>query len=423
MGTSSNLISPGVLSSTGGTQSIPSYLQPYTVSSSANTGNDGSLGIAATTNTGNVGALPAINYQYQLISNQNNQAQSDLGDQAISTALNQGVKLASNSATSSSSSGLLGNIGSAIQTNITNPINAFGNSAFGLSSGTSAGAEAGASWTGATLSGVLGSAGAGYGAGGAIAGLLGENQTGGSVGGALGGVAGDLFGAAAAAWTGIGALGGPIGIGIGILAGAVLGGLFGNNKPSDMTQVGGIDIAKGAVNPVYAQQESSTGDKYDQNDATLRDTAQMGAGNLAQYLLANGATPINQPGANAPAALIMQVGNRDGYRVDLQGPYNNGEVVPISNAGQDSGKFIQNVTSAVLSQYNLPDSLKTQLANINNGAFYDSGFNLQNVLANPSSIMNNPQQAQTFTPTVPSIANSNSNGRGLLQIPANTVSA
>jgi len=371
------------------------------------------------------GTTPSTSSAQQQISNQNVQAQQQLGNQATDSVLNHVPTSAiTNNGWFSS--------------NVTAPINAWGNTNLGTVAGTSltaSGASATANlsgsigtgvggsdaflaapstagttapaWTGATLSDFAVPAAfayAGYSYGGQIAGWTGGNPQGGQIGGAIGGAIGSIFG-------------GPIGGGIGIVVGSTIGGLFGNNTPSDMTQNGGVNISTGQVNDVYARTQSGTGSEYSPTNAATRNTEQIGASNLAQFLLANGATPTDQgKGGN----IMVTVGQRDGIKVGSDLINGGLKYDSTLKSGTTGGSLNDAVSKEVMQQYNIPDALKQQLNHINSSAFYDPNFNLQNAIANPTSLYANGQNGNTNNFMTPTVATSNTQGRGILNVPVNT---
>lgn len=452
MGTTNNISGFTNNSVTSGAVPPPIALQLSDTSAngalnSSNLGSQGALGLASGTSSGNVANTPSTAYDYQVVSAQNTAAQQQVQPAGanIQGILQQGVSYAANQ------SGLL--------SGVTNSINSFGNSALGLSAGTgtaasgasgasaellsgssgefgsglstsvsgelgsgltgegASGIEAAApAWTGTTFSGALGEAGIGAGIGGLTASLLGENQLGGTVGGAIGGVAGGFAGGAALG-AALGSWAPGVGTVLGALAGGVIGGLFGNNKPTDATQVGGVSLASGQVNPVYQNQESDTGSKYSASNASVAQNAQSGASNLAQWLIANGATPTQNTVTNG-VNLVVKTGSRDGTQVGFQneaGP-NATALNYVTNlpVGASASSVQTAINNAVLTQYNVPAALQTQLQNINPGAFYATNFD-------PSQLGNNAATtAATSTAKTPTIAPVNSSGRGILQIPNNS---
>lgn len=279
-------------------------------------------------------------------------------------------------------------------------------------SGESAITAAAPSWTAATFSSVLGDAGIGAGIGGLTAGLFGENVMGGTIGGAIGGVAGGLAGGALLGAE-LGSFAPGVGTVIGAVAGGIIGGLFGGGKPSDQTQVATLNVGTGQI---YQNNSSDTGGKYSQNNRTLADTAEQGASNLSQWLLANGAT-LKDPD-EAKNSFIVQIGNRSG---DSIGTSNNtpgnltwDKVLPTGTKTTD----LYNATSQdVMAQYNIPQSLLASIKSVDNQQFYSSSFNLQGAIANPSSITGQQAQAQSFA--TPTVNNANSTPRQTLQTPVN----
>lgn len=198
--------------------------------------------------------------------------------------------------------------------------------------------------TSASLSGILGASGMGFFGGGIVSKMLGGNETVGSFAGGAG--------------AGIGmAVGGPVGAVAGGLLGGLAGGLFGGKKKSDMVQSGGVSITDGNVNDYYSSSQSSTGKKFSQANAGTRDQLQNSVSTFTKYLLANGATPVW--GKKEDRDIIMQYGSRDGYRWWFEG------ADKPNNYGNNYGGFSQSLVDQTLKQYNIPDSLKTQLQGMN----------------------------------------------------------
>lgn len=205
-----------------------------------------------------------------------------------------------------------------------------------------AGANTGA-LTGASLSQTLGAAGLGYFGGGIVSGMLGLNEKTGSVGGGVG--------------AGIGmAVGGPPGAIVGGLLGSIGGGLFGNTKPSDKTQSGGVSIANGEVNRYYADSQSQTGKKFSGQNAQIRDQLENSVSSFSKFLLANGATPIWAEKENRD--VIVQYGSRDGYKWWFEG------ADKPNNYGNNYQGFSKSLMEETMQQYNIPDALKEQLSNM-----------------------------------------------------------
>lgn len=409
---------------------VPPFIDP-------SVSNNNSTSVLGLTNSTATAATPQVNASLAQTSQQNNQAQQQLGNNAINNVFTAGSKLSN-----FSNNGWYAN-------NITNPLNTWGNTALGFAPAASASSsifgsaaatagensallastvnDAGSaeltsilssgteyegastlapSWTGATFSGALGAAGLGYVGGGFLAGLEGGNVQGGQIGGAIGAGAGF-------------AIGGPPGAIIGGILGSTIGGLFGNNQMSDSTQVGLIDNRVGQINPDGMNKASGTGSEYSKQNADIRNTAQQGAANLEQWLIANGAT-ANDSGNNHQ--LVIKVGARDGYQVGTQN-YQNGQLnfTDTLKSGSSPDKFYTAVSKNVLSQYNISDDLQRKMANVNSSVFYDPNFSVQNALQNPQSIQSNGGMNLTgnFNTPTPMINAANNQGRGLLQIPTN----
>ncbi len=142
-----------------------------------------------------------------------------------------------------------------------------------------------------SLGGAFQGIGLGFGAGSFLNTLLGGNKTFGSIGSGLGSLAGTL------------ALG-PIGGLLGGLFGGALGGLFGNNKPSNASAGGGIDLATGRVTGTFQGGNSSI------DQPTLQAIQQ-----LSQGLAVLKTIPGNTLGGN----ILFQNGVNTGSTVDWSG--------------------------------------------------------------------------------------------------------
>lgn len=260
--------------------------------------------------------------------------------------------------------------GQNVTSSVTNAINNFGSTQFGIGnvySGsigpTASGAPLSATSingaSGVGLSSYLGGAGLGAGVGGLAANLTGGNPVGGSIGGGLGGLA--------AAGMGFG----PVGWAIGGALGGGLGGLFGGKKPSDKTQSGGVSLQTGEINPDYATKWSMTGKKFSQENASVRDKVQQGLYNFNQYLKQNGASL--KYGDKEDRDVIFQVGARDGYKVWLFG-----EQDPKSFSNYNDASV--HMVNRMLEAYDLPPELESQIkAMQEKGIFNDiSAFTGQN---------------------------------------------
>lgn len=278
-----------------------------------------------------------------------------------------------------------------------------------------AGVSGAGSLTSASLSSILGAAGIGYFGGGVLANLLGENQTGGSIGGALGAGIGTMI------FPGVGSV-------VGGLIGSVAGGLFGNNTPPDDTQVAGVELANGKINPIYENTQSSTGDKFNANNKANAKTMQQGASNMAQWLIQNGASPLGNIHSDNPN-LVIKVGSRDGIQIGTQnessGPEGNGApTAPVYSTSLPKGANAQQVATAVAntvkSQYRLTPELEAKLNGMDTTSFFSPNYNSSQLTSggvqgtNAAGLNNQPNFI------TPSIAPANNNGRGLLQIPDNS---
>lgn len=276
-------------------------------------------------------------------------------------------------------------------------------------------ADTGSMLGAASLTSYLGAAGLGYFGGGVLANLLGENQTGGSIGGAIGATIGTAI------FPGVGSV-------IGGIIGSVAGGLFGNNQASDMTQVGGVRLASGKVNPVYQTSESSTGSEFSAGNQKNAQGLQQGAANLSQWLLANGATPKGNIMNDNPN-LVLKVGSRDGIQIGIQnessGPGGKGRpTAPVYYKTLDSkasADQIVSATSEVLqSQYNISPDLADKISKTNMLTFFSPNYNTNQITAggvqgpDASGLNNQPNYI------TPSIAPINNEGRGTTEIPSNS---
>ncbi len=240
-------------------------------------------------------------------------------------------------------------------------------SPLGALQGPTAGITPGAA-SSATLSGTLGAAGIGAFAGNFL-GKIGGNSTGGSIGGGIGAAIGNMI------VPGIGGI-------VGGLLGGIGGGFFGNSKPSDKTMVGGINWALGREEDTYKNTQSSTGDKYSDTNAAIRDTAQTGSANFVKFLLQNGATPkTDSPYANTN--MLLKVGSRDGMQVGFQGN-NMPEPQYVTNT-QDTGQFFNDINSTIIGNYNIPTELQEKLKNMDLMSFYGKGGNTSAPAAIPTA--------------------------------------
>lgn len=206
---------------------------------------------------------------------------------------------------------------------------------------------------------------AGYWGGSKIAEMLDGNPTGGAIGGSAGATIGMYAG-------------GPVGAIIGGLAGSTLGQFFGNNKPSDFTQAGGINLNTQSVVDRYAKEESSTGKKYNSNVAKLRDNVQQGASAFTKWLIDNGATPKEDPNGKQKDMLFI-VGGRDGFRTAvLDNGWDKTKRIPVEQLpeyksyGKDYKAYSTGIANDILSKYNVPDELKSKFESMKQeGAFND----------------------------------------------------
>lgn len=249
-------------------------------------------------------------------------------------------------------SGILNNSGTVGQS-ITQGVDSFGASiGFGnvysapigptLSGAPMASSYTGGGLTATPLSGVLGGAAAGVGIGGLAASLTGGNQTGGMIGGGLGGAGAALLGFT-----------GPVGLAVGGILGGLGGGMFGNKKPPDKTQSGGVNITTGKANPYYAQKQSATGDKFSGQNAGAVSKIEGGIGNFVSWMSSQGATPTSPDAKDRD--IIVQVGSRDGLKAWMLGdpqPY---------RYGNDQVAFSKGVVDLLLKEYQMPDTLRNQI--------------------------------------------------------------
>lgn len=213
------------------------------------------------------------------------------------------------------------------------------------------------------LSGVIGPAGIGAVGGGLIAKWTGGNELGGSIGGAAGGAAGGYL-AGTATGTAIGA---ALGLsaqalnfvipGLGIVIGGLAGSLWSNKKPSDKTMAGGVNLNGGTVNKFYADTQSSTGGKFDDNNAKFRDQMQDSSAAFSKFLLDNGATLKGKDNT-----LVLVNGSRDGLRYWIR-DYVDGKPVDreIKNFGQDFASYSKSLAKDITNEYNIPPALQAEL--------------------------------------------------------------
>lgn len=213
--------------------------------------------------------------------------------------------------------------------------------------------------TGASMAGVTTAAVAGYWGGTKLAESLNLNPTGGGLGGAGGAALGAYYGSIV---PGIGTITGAV---VGGLLGSLGGGLFGNNKPSDFTQAGGINITSGGIVDRYAKEESSTGKKYNDQIAKLRDNIQTGASAYTKWLVDNGAT-LKDPNDNKDMLFI--VGGRDGFRTaELPNGWDKSQRIPeqklpgYTKYGKDFKAYSNGISSSIQEKYNIPEELQKRI--------------------------------------------------------------
>lgn len=190
------------------------------------------------------------------------------------------------------------------------------------------------------VSNLLGPAGSllGIGAlgGGLIGSLTGGNRLGASLGGAAGAYGGLLLGSGAlggvtgAAVGAIGQLGNFVVPGLGLVAGALLGGLFGNNRPSDRAQAGGVNLATGQLLNLRGQ----TGKKFSQENADLRTQVLQQASEIAQALQ-------QVTGGTLDRQLNVVIGSRDGLRFGFEGD-------PQQNVGNSVDALMSGIIQSML---------------------------------------------------------------------------
>lgn len=190
--------------------------------------------------------------------------------------------------------------------------------------------------TGAALGGIGGNLLAGA--------LFGNNRgIGATAGGTVGGIAGTILSG-----------GNPLGAALGSFVGNAIGGLFGNNKPSDKTQTGTIDLSTGA----FTNRRGLEGKKFSQEnfDAVTQ---------LGEIFAGIGGA------LNSKDSLSLIVGNRDGLRFQR-----NGGAVQKAN---DPGSFIQEIVSQLnQGAPKVSESLSTALKNIDFATVKD---NLEGVIS------------------------------------------
>ena len=146
---------------------------------------------------------------------------------------------------------------------------------------------------------------------------------------------------------------------------------------------------------------------------------QTGASNLAQWLLANGATPNANTQQYNPN-LVIKVGVRDGIQIGTQNEANGSNSLNYTTtlpSNATAAQTAQAVSNTVLSQYNIPPALQAQLKNMNLTNFYSPNYNSSNSAATNSASTTTNGVPNFVTPTVNDV---NLNGRGLLQTPSNT---
>jgi tape measure domain-containing protein len=163
--------------------------------------------------------------------------------------------------------------------------------------------------------------------------ILGNRGVGASVGGTAGSIGGTIIGTALG-----GPLGGVIGSALGAFAGNAIGGLFGNNKPSDKTQSGVQSLATGNVlsrtglgfNPFTGDK----GKKFSQENADFRDAAFTYASGIAEIV-------TKETGEKLKQQLTLEIGNRDGFRFQIEGAAKKG-------FGTQGSAFFQTLTQDLI---------------------------------------------------------------------------
>lgn len=324
-----------------------------------------------------------------------------LASSGAAPALSEGTAVATAAGEPGISVGTLGSIG--------------GESADGALAYGATAADTGA-LTATSLTGIASGVGVGALAGQFIAGLTGGNTMGASIGGAIGGgIGAAAMGTAAfsAIATSLGAFAGPIGIAAGAVLGSVIGGMFGA-KPTDGTEVQGLALATGKVNPIYQNTQSDTGAKYSATNAGVASYANTGASNLAQYLIANGASPNGNIQDNNPN-LVIKAGSRDGIQIGTQNESTgNGSGAPSAPvytttlpANATQAQIQQAVNQTVMSLYSIPPALQSQLQNVDMSNFYGSADGTGNVSQGGPGIplISAPSKSSASTST-PAIASS-----------------
>ena len=211
---------------------------------------------------------------------------------------------------------------------------------------------------GPTFTGIAGGALSGAGVGGLVAGLTGGNSTAGSIGGGLA--------SGIAAWAGLSSIGT---MGVGAIAGLAAGKLF-KKKPSDKTMAGGVSLESGEVNKYYAQQESSTGKKYDDNNAKMRDAVESGSARFVKYLKDNGAV-LKDNNPDRTDEMVFVIGGRDGFRLfEYERGANVRDDSPrtaveqakgYKNYGSDFAAYSNGIKQTIMDRYEIPEELKKQL--------------------------------------------------------------
>lgn len=267
------------------------------------------------------------------------------------------------SSSSSSSGGFLGNLfggssgsgSSSIGNFFSNPFGLFGSNVSGLSEssisslGSLIGIEPSSlgflgqsstipgSLFSSSFGSLLGGAGAGFGAGSLLNSLLGGNKTTGTIGSGIG----SLLGAGLGSLFGFPMLGGLLGGPLGSLFG-----LFGNNKPSNASAGGNIDLSTGRAFGTFSGGNSSIDQPTLQAVQTISQFTQ---------------TLLKASGGTLSGSVLLQNGVNTGFTADSSLPGFEGRF----NLGKDATNAINEVELALSrSIQGISDTMKNVIASI-----------------------------------------------------------
>lgn len=197
-----------------------------------------------------------------------------------------------------------------------------------------------------------------------IAGGFAANKVfGGGVGTDVGSAAGGM----------IGSIGGPVGTLVGSFIGGGIGSLFGNKKPSNRQQVGGVDFNTGKYQKEASLAVSQSGEKFSPQNAGLRDAYANASADLIQYLRNSGAEQTE-----AMNQVVMLFGDRSGYEFFWEKP----DMTPeekdpnnrkTENFGKDLGAFGEGLSDSIMSKFNLTGEQMAEAKAVFNRSLQQAG--------------------------------------------------